>query len=667
MQHDTAESLWNNLNTQGRFYPKTHDKKLFEALRQSLGIPPGGDISTHLKNEKTDTTTLVIALLTALQPFSQMLNDIYEMLIDGNVTKSNEQILINFDFDESGNLNFDVNAFRVANKLLTSVAAGISSPAISPRGMDEVARGIYKVLADAYIRTTGKRGSGNRPVIGERNAEPVTSVDPVSDRRVLDWMQPEWPYVATVPMPTLTSGDPIDKALRPYINAVSQLSLRAKRYTDQTHLRTAFSEPLRSWDARAPVLLWGENVFARIMDDHPVRFRWLPAIWHCYEFASKNALERKALADQITRVIEGNFELPPPHPVDQSLNNLLDLPIWKERSQIYAVWLITLLRNEVMSKGGRFQLLGMNGSLEFHFSPTPIADVYSKNERFSLISEFKALAPGKLIGTGRLNNVQPDYTLIHPTHSTPDTAVYVLEAKQYDKANTLNFNKALRDYAFTHKKALVALANHGTIPDSQRTKLARLCEAQSDHNVSERCEAFAEITPLNPAESKRLSAHFRKALEFAVSVPPRLILDTSLSMHEFSGPELAEKWTCVAQIIADSGLETLFCCSRSSTVSFSPGEAGKQAMMSLFETAPSSIHDLYNMLGHENQKPMWFTDADGFRETENYQHLLSGILVLNSDFTIDLYIHKDFEIPVNTWFPGLIRTVSKVEIYDAAV
>ena len=90
-------------------------------------------------------------------------------------------------------------------------------------------------------------------------------------------------------------------------------------------------------------------------------------------------------------------------------------------------------------------------------------------------------------------------------------------------------------------------------------------------------------------------------------------------------------------------------------------------MMSLFETAPSSIHDLYNMLGHENQKPMWFTDADGFRETENYQHLLSGILVLNSDFTIDLYIHKDFEIPVNTWFPGLIRTVSKVEIYDAAV
>ncbi|KPW78749.1 hypothetical protein ALO81_03076, partial [Pseudomonas cannabina] len=209
--------------------------------------------------------------------------------------------------------------------------------------------------------------------------------------------------------------------------------------------------------------------------------------------------------------------------------------------------------------------------------------------------------------------------------------------------------------------SLVALANHGTIPDSQRTKLTKLCAAQSDSNVSERCEAFAEVTPLNPAESKRLRAHFRKALEFAVSDPPRLIIDTSLSMHVFSKPELEEKWACVAETIADFGMKILFCSPRQSPTSFDPGEACKQAMMSLFERAPNGPHDLYNMLGYEHQKPMWFTDADGLRETESYKHLLAGSIVLNNDFTIDLYIHKDFEIPMEALIYSIFRPCNALE------
>ncbi len=452
MHHDTAETLWHSLDTQGRFYPKTHDKKFFEVLRQSLGIPAGGDISTYLKNTNLDATRLVVALLTALQPFSQMLNDVYEMLIDGNITQSNEQVLVTFDFGESGKLDFDAESFRTANGILTSVAAGISSPAVSPDGMNIVAQSIYQALAKAYKRTAGKLTSPDSFVIGERDAEPVKLPATVSDSRVLGWLKPDWPYAASVPMPTLAASDPLGTALKPYINAVSQLSLRAGRYTDQAHLRTVFGEPVKSRKTRAPVLLWDENVFSQVIYDHPVRFRWLPAIWHCYEFAPKSAFDRKALSDEIAKAIQDNFDIPPPRPVAQSLNDLLDLPLWKERSQIYAIWLITLLRKEVIAKGEQFELFGSNGRLEFRFSPTPIANIFSNNERFSLISEFKALAPGKLIGTGRLANVQPDYTLLHASHSTPDTAVYVLEAKQYGKANTVNFNKALRDYAFTHKK-----------------------------------------------------------------------------------------------------------------------------------------------------------------------------------------------------------------------
>jgi hypothetical protein len=87
-----ASALWRVLNEDGRLSPKTHDETFINQLRKTLLIPDGEDVATFLSRGTTDTTTLLVAILTSLEPFGWMLRDIYDLFVRHGVNASDEQL-----------------------------------------------------------------------------------------------------------------------------------------------------------------------------------------------------------------------------------------------------------------------------------------------------------------------------------------------------------------------------------------------------------------------------------------------------------------------------------------------------------------------------------------------------------------------------------------------
>jgi hypothetical protein len=638
---ETAEALWNSLNSAGRLSPKSHDKKFVEDLRRGLNISPDADIGEYLRAKKIEPTPLLIAVINALQPFSMMLNDIYAMFAEGGVRHSNDDVLIQFDFGEADKLKFDANHFRTALKTLGKLNSTVSLHAFKPRDLNDISWGILEALAHRHSANEAGGSSTNAMIIGQRNGQPVSSYEATANDAANKWIEDPggWPYPEPPPFPQWTGNDPMGKAIAPFSNAIEQLCFRTRRYSSQKELRKNRGSASPQTDKRIPISLWSEDLLAWVQDDHPVRLSYLRVLWLCHELAPKNANDRMAFAIEIEKLISEHSEIEQKTQSTDVLNDLLNLPIWQQRSQLYSVWLITVLKRELKSDE-RFELQGTNGRLDFAFSPTHIADLHVGPNVLKLVAELRASAEDiELAGEGRKQNIQPDYSLIQSIPGEDDRVIYVLEAKQYAKANTLNFNKALRDYASVHTQAIVALANYGPIPDSQPKKLIKLCKELGDTYVSERCKAFANVNPAGPSAIAEIRDHFRLVLTDYSLPLPLLVLDVSASMSEVLNAQGRLAWDEISGRIAESGMRATFALSQ--FVLFQPGEPVREALRSLFVNAVNGPLRLFDLPIKEHAPVILLTDAGGFSDTFGDHRSLAGVITLQPDGSLILRMNED--------------------------
>lgn len=663
MPLQTAEALWDNLNTAGRLSPKSHDRKFFDDLREELNIAPGADIGAHLRANKTKPTPFLIAVLNALQPFSMMFSDIYEMFAEGGVKHSNDNILIQFDFGQAGKLNFDANDFRTALRTLEKLNSAVSRHAFKPGDLNSIYKGIMNALICAHQADAATIGPLSSPIIGTRNGLSVKPNDAIANAVATEWMEDAsgWPYMTPPPLPQWPDDDSLGKALAPFSNAIEQLCFRTGRYASQTDLRKNRSTKTPQTDKRAPISLWSEDLLAWVQDDHPARFFYMRALWHCYELAPKDSQTRADLAAEIRALIKKHSDVDEEQLLAQELCDLLDLPVWQQRSQLYSVWLITVLKRELKSDE-RFELQGDNGRLDFAFSPTHIADLHIGHDVLKLVAEFRASADGVVLaGEGRMQNIQPDYSLIQSAPGAAPRVIYVLEAKQYAQGKTKNFNDALRDYASVHTHALVALANYGAIPASQPAKLIKMCEELGEENVSERCKAFAEVNPAEPVAMSDVREHFRLALTDYSWPLPLLVVDVSSSMSEVLDSLARLGWDEISGLIADSGMRVALALPQ--PIHFQPGEPARAAMHSLFDEAVYGPLSLYDIAMHERPPLILFTDSGGFLETLPYHRKLAGVIILQPDCSLILRMNQESEHLLRRALPRLIAKTFVGESY----
>ncbi len=641
----TAAELWNSLNSGGRLAPKSHDRQFIADLRAQLHIPALQDVGAYLKQHDVDITTFLIAVLNALQPFSMMLTDIYEMFTQGGVSRSNEQLLIEFDFNEGDKLSFDADAFRRARNAIENLHNVVAQRAYKPEDLIAISRGLQTAFAET---------------LGIERARAAIAA-PIASNQATAWINNiDWPYQTPAPLPTGAITDPLSQALLPVATMVDELCRRTGRYTSQGDLRSARRDDEPQMSERAPIRQWSESTLAHAQDDHIARFQLLRMLWYYQRVPQSH---RGVLADRVEALVNAHSELVAAKASYHDLEDLLDLPIWKHRSQLYSIWLVTLIKREVEQGGERFQLVGVNNCLTFAFSPTHVANLHVGNDVLELMAELRVAAQGiALMGTGRKENIQPDYSLLQRRADGSHCIIYVLEAKQYARANTRNFNQALRDYAKLNTEALVALANYGPVPTSQPQKLLELCRQAGDVNVSERCEAFACVTPTNADSARQLRKHLRRAITDYALPLPKLIVDVSSSMADVLTPQAYRDWPSTAQSISNSGMELILADSYQTTVR--SGEPVRQAMLNLFETAVHGpLQGIYDITRAERGALMLFTDQSGFHEVINYRDDLAGIIVLQPNASLVIHMNKNQESLLRRAIQKLIAHCSIGESY----
>lgn len=537
----TSVDLWNMFQRQGGLLPETYDAELLQALVAELELD--GDLQLERQLDTVSPTRFLVALLSALQPWSSMVSDVLQMFERHGVYTSNGEVLVEFDFQagDLGKLRFDANHFKKAIEAFQRLLASLETISTSDNELFGLSPALENALAASHgIRQEdwGRAGSAvTLDGISYKTKGPPSSA---AARRWFGYRpgatDPDyrfWPFDDALPFPTWRPSDPLAKALRPVVSVIVELSRRVSPYTSWDGLQDARrdekSDPAVCTTQRAPIESWSLNRVLASQYDRMSR-SLLQRLWLLHDLAPREAGARAALAAEVSRLVSERTSIVPRQPPGQVLEELLALPLWQFRHQLYSVWLVTAVEG-AMPSHAVFRLKPVQGQLRFSFSATPIAAISVEPEEFELVAEVKTPAPEgiKLLGKSRVSSVQPDY-LIRERDSKK--VLYVLEAKQYRDGDKSNFSKALHDYAATHQEALVVVANYGPMPPDMREavqELARKAETDLKTAVVDRCEAIGDVRPAEDG-LQRLREHIALILPPAQLPPPTLVVDATHSM-----------------------------------------------------------------------------------------------------------------------------------------
>lgn len=92
----------------------------------------------------------------------------------------------------------------------------------------------------------------------------------------------------------------------------------------------------------------------------------------------------------------------------QEIEEILSLPIWKRRYELYSAWVLTTILHAL--KDHSIKLHHDNGLISFYFRETLMASIVSSDPPLQLFAE-KRTAAENLVGHGRTSAIQPDYSL----------------------------------------------------------------------------------------------------------------------------------------------------------------------------------------------------------------------------------------------------------------
>jgi hypothetical protein len=658
-----AASLWNLLSQKGRLYPKTHDKKFVDDLRVALHVPEDEEIIDFLTRMRPDTTTFMLAVLNAFEPFGRMLSAIYAMFVRHGLKESDDKVLVEFDFGEAaGKLQFDANHFRTLLRALSQIRVSLDAHQFTGKDLVEICYEIGGALADANNQPPAPHRALR--ILGiSPEGEPIGLTSIPRSESLRRWLEPEddrkpgylWPYATSPPLPDLSALDPVDQALKPLIMALGDLCSIAREYPSyEAFEKAAGTAEDPGLEMRAAVTSWSRGAARRHIGDR-LAISILEILWHCSSLAPRDLRSRQDLAQRIVEIIKGRSTLAHTQTPIEALEEFLDLPLWNYREKIYSVWLITIV--ESAFSDGEFVMMGDNGKLVFVFGKTLVARIRTWGAELDLISEMRTPA-GNIKLLGRTYGVQPDYIVNYRDGSPMGRVVYVLEAKQYAKADLKEFREALYDYAAVHKESLVSLVNYGPMSKSIDTAVAAIAAEREVEGLAERCTAFGNVEPMFPDNIRKVREHIRQAIrELAAAdmTPPTLIVDVSYSMSlllpETMNSALPELWGALAKsrmpmIFVADGFERVY-----------PGSPSADVVQLTRSHLQSTALRLGEFEASRRKGAVLLTDKDGFKECAEAHRELAAFIVLYAHDQAKIHVNPDYLAKLQCKLPDLLKSV----------
>ena len=501
--------IWNHLKSFG-LDPIYYDNEFlngsasFNGLSHYLGFKVDQKtIVAQLQKHKVSAEKFITAFFKVLLPYAQMMNELCIFFANHKVNKTNESIRIVFDFGSvTDQLDFNLENFRSTLSSYTKVKKKVTFYHLPY---------VYSLLR--ILQSNGRAGH-----------------DDIKDKKARDWLKI---YEAgTYKKPDLnypvTGHEGLDFQLNrvidlwsDFVTTCRDLTLNVKEFysklselegeePDQENLTGA--QP----DSEALLAGWSfDNL--RAESDRWTAFM-VEAIFGRVEYINRlKGTEKNKAANELHQSLENYFDGLPTSEKEledlvEDLTELLNLPIWKKRYELYSTWVMAAM-DQALTTYNR-EVHHLNGVLRFNFSPTRLMTVQSAIGPFEIWAENRTLLSNPT-GHGRKNAIQPDYTIYQGTIGDPNDCITCVEVKQYKKASVKNFKNALDDYADGLPKASIYLVNYGPVP-------ANLSLAHPHRAI-----AFGGVQPVtNSLDTFKIA--LLSSLPLAVALTPEEIVKKSL-------------------------------------------------------------------------------------------------------------------------------------------
>ena len=430
--------LWYELSKLAHFEDTAYDLELKNTIAKELNLD-SDSIEEGLRKSHISVEKLLITVLNVLKPFSQMMSDLLRTYETAGARSNNNNIQIVFDFDGVPK-NYPLDSFRKSVKDLQE-RLGTRTELLDPWGFIQYISTNNSNL-ETYI-TVGEYRSKDY-------SEEIKTWLNEYDRDILPEHLPNFPK---------TENRELDKCLQQILDlAENSLQRYYKEYDPSLGFRESLSKAIHKFDT---MFWWAET-------DH-----WLGQFVILYFEMVQYLLSINNIPKDFTKHINRIFEdIRVVRKVStlelyNAIIDILDMPFWKQRYEMYSAWVFTCIAESVSDLGIIYNV--EDGVLQFKFSGALLAAICLPDMEIEVWAE-KRFPAVNLEGEGRTNNIQPDYSIIKKTNGKEEVCM-LIECKQYKRSSIRNFANAVNDYANTKKEAKVLLANYGPISKNLSTRL----------------------------------------------------------------------------------------------------------------------------------------------------------------------------------------------------
>ena len=430
----TAAELWCGWERSGALRPQDYDADIVEHARSVLvrgGHSASGPIPAALDRAGWTARDLIHTFAPILASFTGMQRDLLRLLERVGASSGTEDNLrVQYEFAEGDLLDESLAAFRETVRRTEAVLLQLRPIAFDARHAFEsvLHRHMSNRWIDEFVATTG--------------ATRFT-----------------WQFSSGVPDPVRTGDPRVDVRADRVIALVREvLSMLAAVADDAGSL--PFPRGRHSREPEQDPL--GQMVMA-------ARDLWpLATASAVHRWTTRIANGTLTATDELLAAVEAwldGFEAAALQEttIEQTVDDLTDvlsLPMWGRRHDLYSAWIATQLDRAVDS---RFEFVVHNGALRFPFRETLLAHLDTADGPVELWCELRSPATGPLSG-GRKANIQPDYRLLRASSGAArERTVAAVEVKQYKAAAGTRHGATLRDYVANLPGATVFLVGHGPL------------------------------------------------------------------------------------------------------------------------------------------------------------------------------------------------------------
>jgi hypothetical protein len=316
----------------------------------------------------------------------------------------------------------------------------------------------------------------------------------------------------------------------------------------------------------------------------------------------------------------------------KKLVDLLNLPIWNQRHELYSAWVLTNIDKSF--EGYHLDVHHTDGVLKIPFKPKKLITIHTMEGDLLVFSEMLTEVEN-LQSNKRKDHVQPDYVIFKNDHKKED-ALVVIEVKQYRTPSNSNFGDAIRDYSIAFSKAYVILVNYG--------RMSKFLELYDE----DRNEAYGDVYPKSNAQ--------RNFIEKLQLLYPRSVLPNFIPLELYKDISNYKAKSIIVDIsnsmssydpgnkTLESVLQTLLFCAQidtikavDSTVRKIWDNPSKEFISELLDLEQGNSTRFIELLPKKYTSGLVIiTDEDGSRQIETYRDSSYLLIVINGEESVSI-------------------------------